>query len=146
MADRGTRECARCGGCYEGCPECGGSGVVSDTPEPRTWTLNVQSVGQACWTLICRGPWLSPIENVEVVEKAAYDAAVERAESAERILNGKANELLNAVANRVEAEAERDAAVERAETLERLLDERAGDWKAAVRYKAERDEALKRER
>ncbi len=49
------------------------------TDEPRIWTLNVQSEGQASWTLICRGWWLSPIETIEVVEKSAYDAAVEKA-------------------------------------------------------------------
>ncbi len=58
---------------------------MSGTDEPRIWTLNVQSEGQASWTLICRGWWLSPIETIEVVEKSAYDAAVERAEGAENI-------------------------------------------------------------
>ncbi len=67
---------------------------MSGTDEPRMWTLNVQSEGQASWTLICRGWWLSPIETIEVVEKSAYDAAVDQAAIAQN--------------HRHKAEAERD--------------------------------------
>ncbi len=43
---------------------------MSDTPRPRVWTL-----GLPCG------------ESVEVIEKAAYDAAVERAERAKAVLD-----------------------------------------------------------
>ncbi len=96
---------------------------MSGTDEPRIWTLNVQSEGQASWTLICRGWWLSPIETIEVVEKSAYDAAVERLTKAEASALEEHLDARAVLEDDIErAEAERDAAVERAERLQQEYD------------------------
>ncbi len=88
-------------------------------PEPRMWTLRINPDGVGIV-----GGWAEGDipgfqgEMVEVIEKAAYDAAVD---DQERIENGEAE---RDACDRVEkAEAERDAAVELLREVERL-DER----------------------